>query len=327
MSGPKQEVNQVSTTPEALGPAVGTAVETQQQLLPQQANLLQQLGGLILGGQAPGQQAFGQAQDFISQAAGLAGGAQGLQGGAQSILEQFGGGGGGGIGGGGLTRSGSGDILGLAQQFLQQGAQATQPAFDLASQQAFGQLRQFAPNISSTAFQEQGIDLGSRLGAQRQAQLNQLFTQGGQFGVQDLASRRGLAGQRAGARAQLGSARLGLQGQLAGLQNQRDIFSAGFPLQQAGLLGGLGSQLGGIGSQAQQLFQQLLSTTAGTVQGQTNFGRPFPDENIVTQSGGGFGNFLGGILGQATGAFNPFGQLAGLLGNKGAQDPNRRVVT
>ncbi|KKK62440.1 hypothetical protein LCGC14_3004300 [marine sediment metagenome] len=164
MSGPKQEVNQVSTTPEALGPAVGTAVETQQQLLPQQANLLQQLGGLILGGQAPGQQAFGQAQDFISQAAGLAGGAQGLQGDPQSILQQFGGFSGGGIGGGGLTRSGSGDILGLAQQFLQQGAQATQPAFDLASQQAFGQLRQFAPNISSTAFQEQGIDLGSRLG-------------------------------------------------------------------------------------------------------------------------------------------------------------------
>ena len=323
MSGPKQEVQQVSTTPEALGPAVGTAVQTQQQLLPQQANLLQQLGGMILGGQAPGQQAFGQAQDFISQAAGLAGGAQGLQGGGQSLLQQFGGGGGG-IGGGALTGSGSGDILGLAQQFLQQGTQATQPAFDLASQQAFGQLRQFAPNIGSTAFQEQGIDLGSRLGAQRQAQLNQLFTQGGQFGVQDLASRRGLAGQRAGAKATLGAARLGLQGQLAGLQNQRDIFSAGFPLEQAGILGQLGGQLGGVGGQMQQLFGQLLGGTGGTVQGLTNFGRPFPDENIVTQSGGGFGNFLGGLLGQATGAFNPFGQLAGLFsGGQQNIDPAR----
>ncbi|KKK57231.1 hypothetical protein LCGC14_3056590 [marine sediment metagenome] len=54
--GSSTEVTSVPTTPKALDPAVGTAVETQQQLLPQQANLLQMIGQQIMGEQTNSEQ-------------------------------------------------------------------------------------------------------------------------------------------------------------------------------------------------------------------------------------------------------------------------------
>ena len=299
--GSSTETTSVPTTPQALDPAVGTAVQSQGQLLPQQAQLLQQLGQMILGGQAPGQQALDQAGGFISQGAGLVGGAQGLQGGPLDVQGLIQGLGGGGISSGGLTRSGFQDTARFADLFAERGAAATQPAFDLASRQAFGQLRQFAPNIASTAFQEQGIDLGSRLGAGRQAALNQLFTAGGQLGQQDLGTRRGLQGQLAQAKASVFGSRAGLFGQLQGLQNERDIFQAGFPIAQGEALGQLGAQLGNTGQQLNDFLAQLLQSTTQTVQGQTNFGRPFPTDTVVEQNPGFFNNFIAPILNAGAG--------------------------
>jgi hypothetical protein len=297
--GSSTEVTSVPTTPEALGPAVDTAVGTQQQLLPQQSSFLQQLGQAFMGGNLPGNQAFGQAQNFLNQAGGALGGAQGV--GApidvQGIIQGLGRGGG---GSGGLTGSGLQDTLRFAQGFFDQGAEATQPLFDLTSRQLFGQQRMQAPNIGSTAFQEQGIDLGSRLGAQRQAQLQQLFTQGGAFGQQDLGTRRGLQGELARAGAQKFAARAGLTGQLAGFQNQRDIFNAGLPLEIANILGTLGGQAGQIGAQQQSPFGPLIGTTGSTVGQGLNFGRPFPTDTVVEQNQG-IGNTIAGILGVPAG--------------------------
>jgi len=298
--GSSTEVTSVPTTPEALGPAVDTAVQTQGQVLPQQADFLQQLGQMFTSGNLPGAGAFGQGLDFLNQAGGFAGGAQGLAQQPQSILQQIGGLGGGGGGSGGLTGSGFGDTAQFADLFAQRGAQATQPAFDLASRQLFGQQRMQAPNIGSTAFQEQGIDLGSRLGAQRQAQLNQLFTQGGAFGQQDLASRRGLQGQLANAKASMFGSRAGLFGQLAGQQNQRDIFNAGLPLQIANILGTLGGQAGGIGAQQQSPFGPLIGTTGQTVGQGLQFGRPSPTDTVVNRQPG-ILDFLGTAGGIAAG--------------------------
>jgi hypothetical protein len=307
---------EVTSTPTA-DPRTGPAIEAGAQAAPGliQNDFFNQFANQAFAGGLPQQQLFNQVNAPLMEQLG-----QGTQAG-QGLLNLFnqfaqtdtpniqGVGGGGRVGG----PRGTGMITGLAEQFLAQGTQATQPAFDLFAQDAAGRQRQRAGNIGSLAFQQQGIDLESQLGAQRQAQLNSLFQGGGELGL----GARGQDVQRAVAAAQV-------RQQNRRLQQEAQIFNALGPLSQLqGLSGLLGPLLGAgqgaagnlinAGAQAGAPIQQA---GAGGIQ-QTGLGLGFPgsvpgQDTVVEQKPGFFGQFVAPVLGAGAGLLT-----GGLLGGRG----------
>ena len=292
VNGPSTEISSQPTADPRTGPAIEAGAAAAPGLI--QNDFFNQFANQAFAGGLPQQQTFEQLAPGLFEQFG-----QGLQGG-QGLLDLFNqfsqqgapqiAGARGGTGG---FPTGTGQITDLANTFLQQGTQATQGAFDLFANQAAGRQRNRAGNISSTAFQSQGIDLESQLGAQRQAQLNNLFTQGGQLGL-------GARGQDVQSAIERSQAR----GRNASLAQQAQMFNALGPLNQLGALGGLLGPLIGGGSQAagnliaggQAAGAPIQQAGAGGLQ-QTQLGLGFPgsvpgQDTVVKQNPGFFNNYV-----------------------------------